>query len=262
MYSEVTIFMFVIHLKHPCAGIGRSKNKCTDMNRILVIEDELPIRLMLKFALSKAGFEMIEAGDRVQAELLLQEKLPDLILMDWMLPDASGIDMVRQLKNKKKTRTIPIFMLTAMSTEDQVVQGLNAGADDYVTKPFSPSELIARIKATLRRKHDFEKHEVLRVNQLSIDKTAHSVSIGTENIELGPTEFNLLTFLIENKNRSCSRDSLLNQVWSRSTFVEERTVDVHILRLRRALSPWSYDKYIETVRGIGYQFVERHSELV
>lgn len=229
------------------------------MNTILLVEDEQPIRSMLEFALSKAGYVTLEALDIQQAHSVLSYQQPDLILMDWMLPDASGVDMVRMLKNHDKTKTIPIIMLTAKSDENHKITGLNAGADDYVTKPFSPKELIARIQAVLRRSGINEKveQEVLTVNKLIIDKACHRVSIAGEGIELGPTEFRLLVFLIEHPERVYSRDSLLNRVWGRSAYVEERTVDVHILRLRRALSPWGYERYIQTVRGIGYRFSEQ-----
>ena len=231
------------------------------MNTILLVEDEPPIRLMLSFALNKAGFNTIEAGDKENAELLLEDHNPDLILMDWMLPDGSGIDMVKSLKNNRETQSIPVFMLTAMCTEENVIKGLDAGADDYVIKPFSPMELIARINAALRRKNNHQENEVLNINDLMIDKSTHAVTINNEAIELGPTEFRLLTFLAEHQERSYSRNNLLTQVWSRSAFVEERTVDVHILRLRQALSPWGYDKYIQTVRGIGYRFVAEQAKI-
>lgn len=229
------------------------------MNTILLVEDEQPIRSMLEFSLSKAGYITLEAIDIEQAHSVLRYKQPDLILMDWMLPDSSGIDLVRSLKNKKDTKSIPIIMLTAKSDENHKIAGLNAGADDYVTKPFSPKELIARIKAVLRRSgfNESKEQEVLRVNELMIDKACHRVSVMGEGIELGPTEFRLLVFLIEHPERVYSRDSLLNRVWGRSAYVEERTVDVHILRLRRALSPWGYERYIQTVRGIGYRFSEQ-----
>ncbi|MCL4155617.1 UNVERIFIED_CONTAM: hypothetical protein GTU68_028089 [Idotea baltica] len=175
--------------------------------------------------------------------------------MDWMLPDASGVDIVRSLKGQNSTSQIPIIMLTAKSEEENKVSGLNAGADDYVTKPFSPKELIARIQAVLRRSNlETEDEEVFRVGKLEIDKLSHRVSLVGENLDLGPTEYRLLLFLAEHPDRVFSRENLLNQVWSRSPYVEERTVDVHILRLRRALAMEGYDNTIQTVRGIGYRF--------
>lgn len=228
------------------------------MNTILLVEDEKPIRSMLEFALSKEGYNTVEAGTIKQAQDALLADRPDLILMDWMLPDASGVQLVEDLKKTPDTKEIPIIMLTANSGEEHKVRGLNAGADDYITKPFSPRELIARIHAVLRRSRlEANEAEILKVKNLKIDKACHRASVEGTDIELGPTEFRLLVFLIEHPERVYSRDSLLNQVWGRSSYVEERTVDVHILRLRRALSPWKYDKCIQTVRSIGYRFSEK-----
>lgn len=225
------------------------------MNTILLVEDEKPIRSMLDFALKKAGYQTLEAEDASQARTVLENNNPDLILMDWMLPDASGVDIIRTLKGQDSTRQIPIIMLTAKTEESNKVWGLNAGADDYVTKPFSPKELIARIQAILRRSQlDAEEEEIFRVGKLKIDKLSHRVSLMGELLDLGPTEYRLLLFLAEHPERVFSRENLLNQVWSRSPYVEERTVDVHILRLRRALAIEGYDNAIQTVRGIGYRF--------
>jgi len=229
------------------------------MSTILVVEDEQPIRSMLDFALNKEGYQTVEAGTIKQARNALDVEHPDLILMDWMLPDATGVDLVKELKEKEETKKIPIIMLTANSGENFKIRGLNAGADDYMTKPFSPRELIARIRAVLRRTHiDAIESDILTVNNLVIDKACHRTSVAGVNIDLGPTEFRLLVFLIEHPERVYSRDSLLNQVWGRSVYVEVRTVDVHILRLRRALSPWNYDRYIQTVHSIGYRFSEKN----
>jgi len=228
------------------------------MSTILLVEDEQPIRSMLEFALSKEGYKTVEAETIKQAQDALSTDRSDLILMDWMLPDASGVQLVEDLKKTPGTKEIPIIMLTANSGEEHKIRGLNAGADDYITKPFSPRELIARIHAVLRRsRSDSNEAEIIKINQLVIDKACHRASVKDTYIDLGPTEFRLLVFLIEHPERVYSRDSLLNQVWGRSAYVEERTVDVHILRLRRALSPWKYDKYIQTVRSIGYRFSEK-----
>ena len=225
------------------------------MNTILLVEDEKPIRSMLDFALKKAGFQTLEAEDASQTHIVLESNDPDLILMDWMLPDASGVDIVRTLKGQDSTSQIPIIMLTAKAEESNKISGLNAGADDYVTKPFSPKELIARIQAVLRRSQsDDEEEQILQVGKLLIDKSSHRVTLASELLDLGPTEFRLLLLLVEHPERIFSRDNLLNQVWSRSPYVEERTVDVHILRLRRALSIEGYDHAIQTIRGIGYRF--------
>lgn len=225
------------------------------METILLVEDEQPIRQMLGFALSRAGYRTLEAGDARQAQNTLRETQPDLILMDWMLPDATGIELIRHLKRDSFNSDIPVIMLTAKSSEDDKITGLNSGADDYVSKPFSPKELIARIKAVLRR-HSAKQaeDEVLTAQQLCLDKGSHRVSIDGNTLELGPTEFRLLNFLMENPNRVYSRGTLLDHVWGRNTYVEERTVDVHILRLRKSLAPWQYDKLIQTVRGVGYRF--------
>lgn len=225
------------------------------MNTILLVEDEKPIRSMLDFALKKAGYLTLEAENAIETQTVLANNDPDLIIMDWMLPDASGVDIVRLLKGQDSTRQIPIIMLTAKSEESNKISGLNAGADDYMTKPFSPRELIARIQAVLRRSQlDEEEDEILQIGKLQIDKSSHRVTLSGELLDLGPTEFRLLLFLVEHSERVFSRDNLLNQVWSRSPYVEERTVDVHILRLRRALSIEGYDNAIQTVRGIGYRF--------
>ena len=225
-------------------------------NKILLVEDEKPIRSMLEFALKKHGFDIFEAESWFEAETIIESNSLDLLIIDWMLPEVSGIDIVKKLKTREHLKTIPIIMLTARSEESNKIRGLEAGADDYITKPFSPHELIARIKAVLRRSADNQhKSVILELGNLRIDKTCHEVMLNGKAVDLGPTEFRLLVFMLENPNRVFSRASLLNQVWSRSAYVEERTVDVHILRLRKALSEDKYDKYIQTVRGIGYRFV-------
>ena len=224
------------------------------MEKILLVEDEAPIRNMLGFALTRAGYQTLEAGDAKQAHCQLSETQPDLILMDWMLPDATGIELIRSLKRDKFTSDIPVIMLTAKTTEDDKIRGLNSGADDYVSKPFSPKELIARIQAVLRRNTLHSKEdEILEALSLRLDKASHKVTVEGNLLELGPTEFRLLNFLMENQNRVYSRSALLDHVWGRNTYVEERTVDVHILRLRKSLAPWQHDKLIQTVRGVGYR---------
>ena len=225
------------------------------METILLVEDEQPIRQMLGFALSRAGYRTLEAGDARQAQNSLRETHPDLILMDWMLPDATGIELIRHIKQDSFNSDIPVIMLTAKSSEDDKITGLNSGADDYVSKPFSPKELIARIQAVLRRNTSRQaEDEVLTAQRLRLDKGSHRVTIDDNSLELGPTEFRLLNFMMENPNRVYSRGTLLDHVWGRNTYVEERTVDVHILRLRKSLAPWQYDKLIQTVRGVGYRF--------
>lgn len=231
-------------------------------DRILLIEDEKPIRSMLEFALTKHDFEIYEAGSWGEAKKVIKQNPLDLMLIDWMLPEVSGIEIVNKLKQSEKLKNIPIIMLTARTEETHKIKGLNAGADDYITKPFSPHELIARVKAVLRRSGDtHSKAKVLTMGDLRIDIACHEVTLKGKTIDLGPTEFRLLVFMLENPNRVFSRESLLNQVWNRSVYVEERTVDVHILRLRKALAKGKYDKYIQTVRGIGYRFSFQQSKM-
>ena len=222
--------------------------------KILVVEDEQAIRDMVGFALSRAGFELIEAEDAREAQDRLEEGLPDMILLDWMLPGMSGIELARRLKRDDYTREVPIIMLTARGEEDDRVGGLEAGADDYVTKPFSPRELIARIKAVMRRAQPESGEEALRVESLMLDPASHRVSVADESLEMGPTEVRLLHFFMTHPERVYSRSQLLDCVWGRNAYVEERTVDVHILRLRKVLSRFGYDRFVQTVRGAGYRF--------
>lgn len=225
--------------------------------RILLVEDEAAIREMVVLALARAGFAVVEAGDAAQAERIMADGLPDLILLDWMLPGTSGIELARRLKRDEYSREVPIIMLTARSDEEDRIRGLDVGADDYVTKPFSPRELVARIKAVLRRTQSNELEGVLEVGGLKLDGYSHRVSIDGETIAMGPTEFRLLQFLMAHPERVYSRTQLLDMVWSRGSFVEERTVDVHILRLRKALAERGYDRFIQTVRGAGYRFSQQ-----
>lgn len=224
---------------------------------ILLLEDEAPIREMASFALSRAGFTVTEAADVAEAERRLSERLPDLLLVDWMLPDVSGIEFVRRVKRDDLTRSLPVIMLTARSEEDDKVRGLETGVDDYVTKPFSTRELIARIRALLRRASGSDGDVTLRVRDLSLDPESHTVLAGGQSLSLGPTEFRLLKFFMGNTGRVFSRAQLLDFVWGRNAYVEERTVDVHVLRLRKALAPHGYDAHLQTVRGAGYRFTAR-----
>ncbi len=225
--------------------------------RILIIEDEQPIREMICFALENAGFEIQEAADARQAQVMIAEALPDLILLDWMLPGLSGIDYARRLKKEDLTKEIPIIMLTARTQEEDKVQGLESGADDYVTKPFSPRELAARIKAVLRRGGPPAEDEILKANELLLDTASHRVSVAERLLEIGPTEYRLLEFFMSHPERVYSRGQLLDRVWGSNVYVEERTVDVHIRRLRKALEPHGHDALIQTVRGAGYRFSTR-----
>jgi two-component system phosphate regulon response regulator PhoB len=190
----------------------------------------------------------------MQAQERISEELPDLILLDWMLPGISGIDLARRLKRDDYTKDVPIIMLTARGEEDDKIGGLEAGADDYVTKPFSPRELVARIRAVLRRASPEEGDQPLVAEGLTLDPASHRVSAGEKAVDMGPTEFRLLNFFMSHPDRVYSRSQLLDRVWGRNAYVEERTVDVHILRLRKALGPYGYDRFVQTVRGAGYRF--------
>ena len=222
--------------------------------RILLVEDESAIREMMRMALERAGYEVYEAEDAAKAERQLAEGLPDLVLLDWMLPGISGIELARRLRKDEYTRELPIIMLTARSEEDDRIRGLESGADDYVTKPFSPRELIARIKAVLRRSNAEAEEGLLKVDELLLDSNSHRVSAKGQVLEMGPTEFRLLQFFMSHPDRVYTRSQLLDRVWSRGSFVEERTVDVHIRRLRKALELVGYEGLVQTVRGAGYRF--------
>jgi len=225
------------------------------MNRqILVVEDETPIREMITFVLEQNGFNSVEAKDYEQAIVAIKEPYPDLILLDWMLPGGSGIKIAKALKRNEYTRNIPIIMLTARSDENDKVAGFDAGVDDYVTKPFSPKELIARIKAVIRRVSPTSLEEVIEFQGLSLDPVAHRVAINGIPLELGPTEFRLLHFFMTHTERVYSREQLLDNVWGVNVYVEDRTVDVHIRRLRKAITGAGHENFIQTVRGSGYRF--------
>jgi two-component system phosphate regulon response regulator PhoB len=225
------------------------------MKRILVVEDEQAIREMVGFALKKAGFLFDEVADAEQALLSIAARPPDLILLDWMLPGMSGVDLARRLRREELTAGVPIILLTARVEESDRVHGLEVGADDYVTKPFSPRELIARIHAVLRRSYaSLSEDRQLEFDGLSLDPIGHRVQANGELLGLAPTEFRLLHFFMSNPDRVYSREQLLDHVWGRGVFVEERTVDVHIRRLRKALAVRGHDRFIQTVRGAGYRF--------
>lgn len=221
---------------------------------LLIVEDEAAIRDMLAFSLEQAGFNLLMAQDTLQADRRLADVRPDLILLDWMLPGESGVEFAKRLKNEEQTSDIPVIMLTARGEEDDKIRGLEVGADDYVTKPFSPRELIARIKAVLRRVSPASIEENLEFNGLIMDNQAHRVSIHGNSVDVGPTEFRLLSFLMTHPERVYSRGQLLDRVWGNNVYVEERTVDVHIRRLRKVLEKTGHDLYVQTVRGVGYRF--------
>ena len=221
---------------------------------ILVVEDEAAIQELIAVNLEGAGHHVIRAADAEQARELMRQTLPDLVLLDWMLPGQSGVAIARHLRGDARTRAIPIIMLTAKSAEQDKILGLEAGADDYITKPFSPRELLARIKAVMRRRAPQMTDDVVEVRGLRLDPLAHRVSGNGQTLDLGPTEFRLLHFFMTHAERVHTRTQLLDQVWGDHVFVEERTVDVHIRRLRQALEASGHDALIETVRGTGYRF--------
>lgn len=224
--------------------------------RILVVEDEAPIRQMIAFNLSRAGFEVEEAEDCSTARLRIADSRPDLLLVDWMLPDSSGLELTRTLRREEANREMPIILLTARAEERDKVQGLDGGADDYITKPFSPRELLSRINAVLRRAAP-SADEPLVAGELRLDPVSHRVFAGERELALGPTEYRLLKFLMENADRVYSRTQVLDSVWGQNVYVEERTVDVHVRRLRKVLEEFNVDQYIQTVRGAGYRFSTR-----
>ncbi|MCJ7838373.1 MAG: phosphate regulon transcriptional regulator PhoB [Burkholderiales bacterium] len=221
---------------------------------ILIVEDEAAIQELIAVNLEGAGHRALRAADSEQALAIIRASLPDLVLLDWMLPGQSGLTVARQLRSDARTRGIPIIMLTAKSAEQDKILGLEAGADDYITKPFSPRELLARIKAVMRRRAPQMTEDLVEVGGLRLDPAAHRVSGNGLTLDLGPTEFRLLHFFLTHAERVHTRTQLLDQVWGDHVFVEERTVDVHIRRLRQALEASGHDTLIETVRGTGYRF--------
>jgi len=226
--------------------------------RILIVDDEPAIREMVAFALRKAEFEPAQAGDAREAQASIADRIPDLILLDWMLPGTSGLELARRWRREAQTREIPIIMLTARGEENDRVGGLEAGVDDYVVKPFSARELLARIRAVMRRSHEDDADGSVAVGALRIDGIAHRVFANVDGLDtpvaIGPTEYRLLHFFMTHPERVYSRAQLLDHVWGGSVYVEERTVDVHIRRLRKTLEPCSLDPMVQTVRGTGYRF--------
>ena len=224
---------------------------------ILIVDDEPAIRQMLGFTLAGDGYDYAEASDVKQAHDALTLKLPDLILLDWMLPGISGIDFARRLKRDPKTSDIPIIMLTAKGEENDKVRGLDTGADDFVTKPFSTHELLARIRAVIRRTRQTMEDDVIQIGPIRLSSATHRVTIDKQAVDLSPTEFRLLHFFVSHPERVYSRGQLLDAVWGNHAYIEERTVDVHIRRLRKLLAPHGSDRLIQTVRSVGYRFSTR-----
>ena len=219
---------------------------------ILIVEDELPLITLLRYNLEEAGFEVDEATNGDEALISVRERLPDLVVLDWMLPAVSGIEVCRQFRRRRETRDLPVIMLTARSEEADRVRGLESGADDYITKPFSPKELIARVRAVLRRTRPSMSAEQLSFADIEMDLTSHKVTRGGRATHLGPTEFRLLRHFMEHPGRVFSREQLLDSVWGHDVYVEPRTVDVHIRRLRKALDVGRSPDVIRTVRSAGY----------
>ena len=221
---------------------------------VLVVEDEPAIQELISYNLQQAGHQPMRAGSAEDALNIMRHALPDLVLVDWMLPGLSGIELAKRIKSDKRTKTVPIIMLTARAAEEDKLTGLETGADDYITKPFSPRELNARVKAVLRRRAPQMTDDLVEIDGLRLDPASHRITGSGQPIELGPTEFRLLHFLMTHTERVHSRTQLLDQVWGDHVFVEERTVDVHIRRLRKALESSGHDRLIQTVRGSGYRF--------
>jgi two-component system phosphate regulon response regulator PhoB len=230
---------------------------------VLIVDDEFAIRDMLRMALEIAEFRCIEAENIQQAFTLVVDERPDIMLLDWMLPGGSGLELLRRMKRDDNTRDIPIIMITAKTAEDNVIQGLDAGADDYIVKPFAPRELIARLKALLRRSSGAREEARIQVDGLVLDGESRRIFIQDQAVDMGPTEFNLLHFFMSHPERAYTRSQLLDQVWGANVYVEERTVDVHIRRLRKALQTREadYSHLIQTVRGTGYRFSTRGAAL-
>ncbi len=221
--------------------------------RVLIVEDELAIREMMKFAFHKSEYALQEAEDAEQAQVIIQDQRPDLILLDWMLPGMSGLELAQRLKSNPDTQDIPIIMLTARGDENDRVRGLDCGADDYVVKPFSPRELMARIKAVLRRV-DPGMGDTVEIGGITLDNATHRVTITGKTLEFGPTEYKLLHFFMTHPERVYNRSQLLDRVWGGNVYIEERTVDVHIRRLRKVLAEHKKEHLVQTVRGSGYRF--------
>ena len=222
--------------------------------KILLVEDEAPIREMLGYTLMKEGYTFREAADVEEARPLIADDKPDLLLLDWMLPGMNGVDYARRIRNNPDTRDIPIIMLTARGEEAEKVRGLDTGADDYITKPFSTRELLARIRAVMRRTKNTDVEGIISVKGLALDPETFRVTVDEKIVEISPTEFRLLHFFITHPERVYTRGQLLDQVWGQNVYVEERTVDVHIRRLRKTLEPYNYSHLIQTVRSVGYRF--------
>lgn len=228
---------------------------------ILIVEDEAAIATLIRFNLEQAGFQVSVSGSVEESKILINKQLPDLILLDWMLPQTSGVQFVGQLRADSRTRELPIVLLTARSEDVDKETGLNQGADDYITKPFSPRELVARVNALLRRRAPQKTENIIRLSSLTLDPSQFSVQVADKKIEFSPSEFKLLHFFMTHPNRIYTRRQLLDLVWGDHIFVEERTIDVHIRRLRRGLESVNLAHWVQTIRGSGYQFSPDKTEV-
>jgi two-component system phosphate regulon response regulator PhoB len=227
------------------------------MPTVIIVDDEPDIREVIRFALEGAGFRVLEAGHAEEARRLIAGEAPDLLLLDWMLPGRSGLELAQQIKQSPKTRTLPIIMVSARGEEEDRIRGLDTGADDYITKPFSPRELVARVNAVLRRAKPDDAADVIEIGGLAIDHVSHRVSAHGQRVDIAPTEYRLLHFFMTHADRAFTRSQLLDQVWGDQVYVEERTVDVHVRRLRKALELTGHDGLLQTVRGVGYRFSDK-----
>jgi len=247
-HNSVTLMPIIDGVTNCPSGSVMSPN-------VLVVDDEPSIREMLEFSLQRAGMRPRTAQDSEAAMVAIADQRPDIVLLDWMMPGISGIDLAKRLRREENSKDIPIIMLTARVGEDDRVFGLEAGADDYVVKPFSPRELVARVRAVLRRTSPGDEHGRIVVNGLVLDSESHRVLAHDEPVHMGPTEYRLLELFMGHIGKAYSRSQLLDKVWGANVYVEERTVDVHIRRLRKALQPYGMDRYIQTIRGHGYRFM-------
>ena len=232
----------------------KEENDFMPVHTILVVDDEAAIRDMLCIALEAADYNVIQAENAQQAHAAILDRNPDLVLLDWMMPGTTGLELLRRLKRDELTEKIPVIMLTAKAEEDSKIYGLDSGADDYISKPFSPRELVSRVKAVLRRVGREDLDEPISVGELLFDPIGHRVSIAGTPVNLGPTEYKLLQFFLTHQERVYSRDQILDYVWGSNVYLDERTVDVHIRRLRKAISVAGHENYVQTVRGAGYRF--------
>ena len=224
---------------------------------VLIVDDEAAIREMVSLALETAKFNVLEASDSQEGRAIIIDSQPDVVLLDWMMSGTTGLELLRRLRRDPLTEKIPVILLTAKTSEDSKITGLDSGADDFISKPFSPKELISRIRALIRRSTVTEPSEPIKVGEMLFDPESHRVSICGEPVEIGPTEYRLLQFFLTHQERVYSRDQILDHVWGANVYLDERTVDVHIRRLRKAIAVAGHEKFVQTVRGAGYRFSTR-----